>query len=92
MTSSGRPIFRAISTAKELPGIADRQLKERLHQVSVIEHGAVDDPFRVFREMLQVLVVSRDNAVAVIPVETVQQGFGNRTADLGFRTASELID
>ena len=60
--------------------------------MAVIEHGAVNDPFRVFSEMLQVLVVSRDNAVAVIPVETVQQGFGNRTSDLGLRTTTELVN
>ena len=63
-----------------------------MHQVAVIEHGAVNDPYRVFSEMLQVLVVSRDNAVSVIPVETVQQGFGNRTSDLGLRTTTELVN
>ena len=28
----------------------------------------------------------------VIPVETVQQGFGNRTSDLGLRTTTELVN
>ena len=72
ITSSGRPILRAISTAKELPGISDRKLEQGLHQMAVVQHGTVYDTFRILGEMLQILVVGRDYPKAMIPVEAIQ--------------------
>ena len=59
--------------------------------MAVIEHGTVNDPFRVFSEMLQVLVVSRDNAVAVIPVETVKSILESLEMKIVSETAEGLV-
>ena len=42
--------------------------------------------------MLQVLVVRRDDAVTAVLHETAQESLSQRTTDLWFRAAAELID
>ena len=42
--------------------------------------------------MLQILVVCSNNAERLLLVETFQHCFGYRSANLGFRTATELVD
>ena len=46
----------------------------------------------VFCKMLQILVVCSNNAECLLLVEAFQHCFGYRSANLGFRTATELVD
>ena len=49
-------------------------------------------PIMVFGKMLQILVVCSNNTERLLLVETLQYCFGYRSANLGFRTATELVD
>ncbi|MPN63912.1 hypothetical protein SDC9_211679 [bioreactor metagenome] len=60
--------------------------------MAVVQHRPIDDPFRIFSKMLQVLVVRRNHSKTFLPVEPVQQRFGNSPSDLRLGTATELID
>ena len=60
--------------------------------MAVVEHGAIDDPIRLLSEVLQVLVVGRDDTETPVSVEAVEERLGDRPADLGLGTATELVD
>ena len=73
-------------------GVADGELEEGLHELAVVEHGAVHNALRFLGIVLQVLVVGGDDAERMLLVEDLQHRFRHRTANLRFRAATELVD
>ena len=72
-------------------GLAYLQLEEGLHEVAVVEHGAVDYSVGLFGEVLEVLVVSGDDAEGSAFHEALHHGLGHGASDLGLGAAAELI-
>ena len=72
--------------------VAYLQLEEGLHQMAVVQHGAVHHSFVVFGKVLQVLVVGGDDAERLFLVETLQHSFGNGTAYLRFGSSAKLVN
>ena len=60
--------------------------------MAVVEHGTVYYAFMCIGKMLQVLVVGGDDPECPLLVETLQDRFGNGTADLWLGTSTEFID
>ena len=77
---------------KRAARIADGKAEERLHQLAVVEHGAVHDALRLLGEVLQVLVVGGDDAERPFLVEDLQHRLRHRATDLGFSAPAELVD
>ena len=59
---------------------------------AVIEHGAVDDTFRLFGKMLEVGIVGSDDTEGLLLIEAGKDRFGDSAADEGFRAGTEFID
>ena len=72
--------------------IAYLQLEQCLHQMAVIEHGAVYYTFVVFGKMFQILIVCGDDTERLFLVEAFQYGFGDGASYLGLRSTTEFIN
>ena len=72
--------------------IAYLQQEQCLHQMAVIEHGAVYYTFVVFGKMFQILIVCGDDTERQFLVEAFQYGFGDSASYLGFRSTTEFIN
>ena len=88
----GQAYFAGDLYGKRASGITYLELEERLHQVSVVEHGAVDHSLVVLGKMLQVLIVGGDDAKRPLLVETAQHRLGYGSTDLRLGASSELVD
>ena len=60
--------------------------------MAVVKHGSVHYSFMIFGKMFQILVVGGDDSECSFLVETFQNGFGNSTSNLRFRTSTELVN
>ena len=60
--------------------------------MAVVKHGSVDDTIMGVSEMLEILIVGGDDRPGTLVTELPQDALGNGTANLRFRTRTELID
>ena len=58
----------------------------------VVQHSPVHDALRVLGEMLQVLVMRRDDPERTVAIEAVEQRLGDRPAYLRLRAPAELVN
>ena len=52
--------------------MTDGEAKEWLHEVAVVEHGAIDDALVILGVLLEVLVMGGDDAERAVTVEALE--------------------
>ena len=72
--------------------MTDGEAKEWLHEVAVVEHGAIDDALVILGVLLEVLVMGGDDAERAVPVEALEQRLGQCAANEWLCAATELVD
>ena len=77
---------------KRTAGIADGQLEEGLHELPIVEHGAIDNARSLVGKLLEVLVVRGNDAHDPLVVELLEDGLCDGGTDLGFGSAAKLVD
>ena len=88
----GQTYFTGNLNGKGRTRIANLQLKQGLQVLTVVQHGAVHNPFGIFGKMLEVGIMSGDNAKSFIPVESFQRCFGNGATYHRLRSGTKLIN
>ena len=87
----GQSYFPRNLNGKRTSRSSDGQLKEGTHLMAVVEHGTIGYSRMRIGEMLQVLIVGRDDSPRTFTAEFIQDTLCNGTSNLGFRTCSKLI-
>ena len=77
---------------KGAAGIAHLEHEERLHLGAIVEHGAVAHRGRGVGIVLEVLIMGGDDTERANLHETIENGFCQRTTDLGLGATAKLVD
>ena len=88
----GDAYFSCYFYGKRAAGVAHRELEKRLHVLTVVEHGAVNQSVGVVGIVFEVLIVSGDDAEHAFVVDLMQNGLSQGSTNLRLGAATELID
>ena len=70
----------------------DFETEQWSHLTTVIEHGTIDDTWRIISKELEVGEVGRDDAIDLLAVELAEDGLRDGSTYLRLCAATELID
>ena len=71
--------------------LTNRQLEQRLHLMTVVEHGSVHHSRMVLGKVFQILIMGGDDAKSFFLPKLFQHSFSNGTANGRLCTASEFV-
>ena len=60
--------------------------------MTIVKHGAVDDPWVVLGKVFEVLIVGGDDRPCLLLPELLEHRFGNGSSNLRFCASTELVD